>query len=104
MDQGFETGAKVVLSGRAARRFWIGFTAFFVASTIAIIVLGEIGLQRWAPWASNAGMSALVAMVWMYHFVGIFRGQRPVIAGVGRAIVVCIALSALIVGALYLVR
>ena len=104
MDQGLETGAKVVLSGRAARTFWRAFIAFFVLSTIAIIVLGEIALKRWAPWASNAGMSALVAMVWMYHFVGVFRRERPIIAGVGRAVVVCLVLSALIVGSLYVVR
>ena len=52
---------KIELSAPAARTFWRVFIAVFVLSSIAIIVLGELALRRWAPWASNAGMSVLAA-------------------------------------------
>ena len=99
-----ETGAKVILSGQAARRFWRAFIAFFALSTVGIIIVGEIGLRRWAPWASNTGMSVVVAWVWMYHMLAVVRRQQPVIVGVARAVGYSLGVGALVVGALYVVR
>jgi len=93
---------KIELSAPAARTFWRVFIAVFVLSTIAIIVLGELALRRWAPWASNAGMSVLAAWVWMYHFVPVFRRQRSVLGGLGRAFLYTAGVAVLLVGALYL--
>ena len=93
---------KVELSARGARNLWFGLVAFLVLSTIAIIVLGELALRRWAPWASNEGISVLAAWVWMYHFLPIFRKQRSLLGGVGRAFLYTTGVAAVIVGALYL--
>src|SRR5206468_9666177 len=93
---------KIELSAPAARTFWRVFIAVFVLSTIGIIVLGELALRRWAPWASNEGMSVLAAWVWMYHFLPIFRKQRSLLGGVGRAFLYTTGVAAVIVGALYL--
>jgi len=70
----------------------------------AVFILVELALRRWAPWSSNQGMSALVAMVWSYHLLPILRRQRSVFGGLGRALVFSIGSTVLIVGALYLAR
>jgi len=93
---------KVELSARGARNLWFGLVAFLVLSTIAIIVLGELALRRWAPWASNEGLSVLAAWVWMYHFLPIFRKQRSLLGGVARAFLYTTGFAAVIVGALFL--
>jgi len=93
---------KIQLSARGARNLWRGLVAFLVLSTIAIIVLGELALRRWAPWASNEGMSVLAAWVWMYHFLPVFRRQRSVLGGIGRAFLYTTGVAVVIVGALFL--
>ena len=93
---------KIELSARGARNLWRGLVAFLVLSTIAIIVLGELALRRWAPWASNDGMSVLAAWVWMYHFLPVFRRQRSVLGGIGRAFLYTTGVAVVIVGALFL--
>ena len=93
---------KVELSARGARYLWVGLVVFLVLSTIGIIVLGELALRRWAPWASNEGMSVLAAWVWMYHFLPVFRRQRSVLGGIGRAFLYTTGVAVVIVGALFL--
>ena len=93
---------KIELSARGARNLWRGLVAFLVLSTIAIIVLGELALRRWAPWASNEGMSVLAAWVWMYHFLPVFRRQRSVLGGIGRAFLYTTGVAVVIVGVLFL--
>ena len=93
---------KIELSARGARNLWRGLVAFLVLSTIAIIVLGELALRRWVPWASNEGMSVLAAWVWMYHFLPVFRRQRSVLGGIGRAFLYTTGVAVVIVGALFL--
>ena len=93
---------KLELSPSGARTFWRVFIAVFILSTVAIIVLGELALRRWAPWGGNAGMSILAAWVWMYHLLPVLRRQRSVLGGLARAFLYTGGVAVLIVAGLYL--
>jgi hypothetical protein len=78
--------------------------AALLAAVCGLVVLAELAFRRWAPWVGDQGMGALVAMVWVYHVVAIFRRQRPVVSGLVRAFTFAGATGVLIAGALYLAR
>ena len=76
---------RLEIGGPRARRLWRAIVVTLGLSIFAVLILVELIFQRWAPSASNQGMSALVAMVWSYHLLPILKRERSVFGGLGRA-------------------
>jgi len=77
---------RLEIGGPGARRLWRTIVVTLGLSIVAVLILVELIFRRWAPWASNQGMSALVAMVWSYHLLPILKRERSVLGGLGRAL------------------
>jgi hypothetical protein len=95
---------KIDLATPGGMRLWRVIVVSLGLSILGVVVVGELLFRRWAPWASDQGMSALVAMVWAYNLLPIFRRQGTVLGGLGRGLLYTAGTAALIAGALYLVR
>ena len=95
---------KIDLTTPGGLRLWRVIVVSLGISILGVVVVGELALRRWAPWASDQGMSALVAMVWAYNLLPVFRFQRSVLGGLWRCLLYTTGTAVLLVGALYLAQ
>ena len=72
--------------------------------TIGVLVAAVYVFRVIAPLGDAEAMGALVAWVWMFHMVEIFRGRRTLASGVAAGFVFCALTTALIAAGMYLSR
>ena len=95
---------KIDLATPGGMRLWRVIVISLGLSIFGVIAAGELLFRRLVPWANVDGMGALVAMVWTYNLLPIFRRQGTVLGGLGRGFAYTAGTAAVIVGAMYLVR